>query len=113
LTASALNQIPVSLEDAARVAGASWTRRMLSVVIPLCGRGLVVSWLAAYVFCLRDLGISALVYPPGGDTLPVRTFTLMANGPPDIVAALGLFMVVMTITPLVIAAAVIRGPHQI
>jgi iron(III) transport system permease protein len=111
LTASAVNQIPVSLEDAARVAGASWTRRMHFIVVPLCGRGLVVSWLAAYVFCLRDLGISALVYPPDGDTLPVRTFTLMANGPPDVVAALCLFMVLMTVIPLAVAAAVLNGPR--
>ncbi len=82
---------------------------MLSIVVPLCGRGLIVSWLAAYVFCLRDLGISALVYPPGGDTLPIRTFTLMANGPPDVVAALCLFMVLMTIIPLAAAAAVLKG----
>jgi iron(III) transport system permease protein len=108
LTASVLSQIPVSLEDAARIAGASWARRIILIVVPLCGRGLVVSWLAAYMFCLRDLGISALVYPPGGDTLPVRTFTLMANGPPDIVAALCLVMVLMTIIPLMAAAAILN-----
>ena len=107
LTASVLSQIPVSLEDSARVAGASWSRRMLLIIVPLCGRGLMVSWLAAYVFCLRDLGISALVYPPGGDTLPVRTFTLMANGPPEIVASLCLVTVVMTVVPLAIAATVL------
>jgi iron(III) transport system permease protein len=107
LTAAALSQIPVSLEDSARVAGASWSRRMLLIIVPLCGRGLMVSWLAAYVFCLRDLGISALVYPPGGDTLPVRTFTLMANGPPEIVASLCLVTVMMTVVPLAIAATVL------
>ncbi len=109
-TLATLNQIPASMEEAAQVAGASWLRRMVRIVVPLSGRGLLAAWLLAYIFCLRDLGITMIVYPPGGDTLPVRTFTLMANGPPDLIAALCILMVVATLLPLF--AFVIAVPRR-
>ncbi len=80
----------------------------MQIVVPLSGRGLLAAWLLAYIFCVRDLGITMLVYPPGGDTLPVRTFTLMANGPPDLVAALCMLMVAATLFPLFAFAIVVR-----
>ena len=107
-TVATLNQIPRSMEESAQVVGASWVRRIVRIVVPLSGRGLLAAWLLAYVFCLRDLGITMLVYPPGGDTLPVRTFTLMANGPPDLVAALCMLMVAATLFPLFAFGIVVR-----
>ncbi|MCK9997483.1 MAG: hypothetical protein KAH56_14505, partial [Candidatus Krumholzibacteria bacterium] len=50
--------------------------------------------------CLRDMGITMLVYPPGYETLPVRIFTLMANGSPQLIAALCMIMIITTLLPL-------------
>src|SRR5258705_13885455 len=49
-----------------------------------------------------------LVYPPGYDTLPVRIFTLMANGGPDLIAAACVLMIATTVLPLVAVALVMR-----
>jgi len=68
-------------------------------VAPLVRRDLVVAWLVAYIFCLRDTGISMLVYPPGADPLTVRIFTLMANGEPAMIAALCVSLVVISLVP--------------
>ena len=95
-----LDQIPPSMEEAAQAAGAGWFRRMTGVVLPLAWRGLAASWLVGYVFMLRDTDIAMLVYPPGHDTLPVRIFTLMANGSPELIAALCVIMVAATLVPL-------------
>ena len=70
------------------------------VVLPLARRGLVAVWVIAYVFCLRDLGVSMVVYPPGLDTLPVRILTLMANGAPSLIAALCIILIAVTLLPL-------------
>ena len=107
-TVATLHQIPPSMEESAQVAGASWVRRIVRIVVPLSGRGLLAAWLLGYIFCLRDLGITMLVYPPGGDTLPVRTFTLMANGPPDLIAALCILMVAATLLPLFVFGIIVR-----
>jgi iron(III) transport system permease protein len=103
ITSATLARIPRSLEDAARLGGASWFATLTRVTAPLAARGLVAAWLVSYVFCLRDLGISMIVYPPGYDTLPVRIMTLMANGAPSLIAALCIILIAATLAPLGIA----------
>jgi iron(III) transport system permease protein len=99
ITISTLAQIPPSMEEAARMSGARWWRRVICITAPLSARGLIAGWLVGYIFCCRDTGISMMVYPPGYDTLPVRIFTLMANTPSEIIAALCVIMATGTLIP--------------
>lgn len=88
--AAAVRQTAPSLEDAASVSGAGYVRRLLLVVAPVHVRGLAAAWLLVLAFSLRDLETAVMYYPPGGEPLTVRIFTLEANGPPKVVAALAL-----------------------
>ncbi|MEO8164707.1 MAG: iron ABC transporter permease, partial [Betaproteobacteria bacterium] len=99
-----LASVPESLEQAARIGGAGWIATVRSILLPAIRPGLVAAWLIAFVFCLRDVGITMLLYPPGADTLPVRILTLMANGAPELIAALSVCMVALTLIPLVLIA---------
>jgi iron(III) transport system permease protein len=108
MTAGILERIPPSLERAARLCGADWFMTLRHIVAPLAARGLIAVWIVSYVFCLRDLGISMVVYPPGSDTLPVRILTLMANGAPTLIAALCVILVAITLLPLAAAALWLR-----
>src|SRR4029450_8599254 len=101
VTVAGLALVPASMEEAAASAGAGWMRRMGLIVLPLLRHSLLSAWLIAYIFCLRDTGITMQVYPPGYDTLPVRIFTLMANGPPDLIAAACVLMIATTALPLI------------
>jgi iron(III) transport system permease protein len=94
-----LARIPSSMEEAAQVAGAGWFRRIALIVAPLARRGLFACWIVGYIFSLRDTGITMTVYPPGHETLPVRIFTLMANGSPELIAALCIIMITATLAP--------------
>jgi len=105
----ALTRLPPALEQAAAIAGAGWWRRLAGIVLPLIRRGLITAWLVAYLFCLRDSGLAMLVYPPGEDTLPVRIFTLMANSPFGLVAALCALLVAAALPPLAAIAWLSRG----
>jgi iron(III) transport system permease protein len=96
--ASVVLQSPVHLEEAAAACGGRYTRRLLRIVLPVNARGVAFGWLLALVFCLRDLETSVLFYPPGGEPLTVRIFTLEANGPPAIVSALALLHIAMTLS---------------
>ncbi len=100
ITVSTLAQIPSSMEEAAQVSGAKWMRRITLITAPMAKRGLIAGWLVGYIFCLRDMGVTMLVYPPGHDTLPVRIFTLMANGSTELIAALCVIMIIATLLPL-------------
>jgi len=111
ITLSALAGVPAALDEAARVAGAGWFRRLGSLTVPLIRRSLLAGWLAGYVFCLRDTEMTLLVYPPGRDPLSVRIFTLMANGSPDLISALCVLMIAVTRLPFGIGgmAGIFRG----
>jgi iron(III) transport system permease protein len=75
------------------------------VVLPLNARGVGFAWLLTLVFCLRDLETAVLFYPPGGEPLTVRIFTLEANGPEPIVAGLSVMHVGMTALVLALGSA--------
>jgi iron(III) transport system permease protein len=100
VVSASLSAVPRSLEEAARLSGAGWLTTLRYIVAPLAGRGLLAAWLISYVFSLRDVAISIVVYPPGSDTLPVRILTLMANGAPSLIAALCIILIAITILPL-------------
>ena len=99
LTVIQLGRIPASMEEAAQVAGAGWFRRIGLIVLPLARRGLLAVWVTGYIFSLRDTDITMLVYPAGHETLPVRIFTLMANGSQSLTAALCVLMITATLLP--------------
>jgi iron(III) transport system permease protein len=104
-----LGNVPHSLEEAAQMTGAPWFARILHVVVPAALPGVIAAWLIGFIFCLRDLGASMLVYPPGQDTLPVRIYTLMANGAPSLIAALSVILVSATLVSLAILGSLFRA----
>ncbi|MBI1929090.1 iron ABC transporter permease [Candidatus Poribacteria bacterium] len=112
ITVSTLAQIPPSMTEAARVVGAKWLRCVILILAPLAKRGLIAGWLVGYLFCLRDTGISMMVYPPGQDPLTVRTFTLMANGSAELIAALCVVMILATLTPLGVLGFIFNPKKQ-
>jgi len=100
IMAATFSHVPRSMEEAGQIVGAGWFRRLLRIMIPLAKRGLIATWLICFIFCLRDIGITMMVYPPAHDTLPVRIFTLMANSPDDLISALCAIMIMITLLPL-------------
>jgi len=107
LNRASLELVPEGPIEAARVAGIGWGRRLVWVVAPAAWRGIAAAWLAGAVFCLRDVGMTLLVHPPGWDTLPVRIMTLAANGAPSLIAALCVILVAATVVPVALLSLVL------
>ncbi len=102
--AAAVSQTSRSYEDAAAVAGARYPLRLGAIVVPMQRGALVAAFGLTLVFCLRDLETAALIYPPGGEPLTVRIFTLEANGPTRVIAALAVLHTLVTATVLAAGA---------
>ena len=51
-------QIDKSLEESARVCGASWTYQMRTVTLPLLRPGIIAAWLLVFIASVRELGVS-------------------------------------------------------
>ena len=94
------SQVSPSLEEAAEVAGVGWFRRLFGILAPGVRPVLVAAWAVTFVFCLRDVALPLLLAPPGRDTLTARTMTLMANGSPELIAALCVLAVLLALLPL-------------
>jgi iron(III) transport system permease protein len=105
---SGLTQLSPSLDETARVVGATYLQRLLRVHLPSLRPYTTGAWLLVFVFCLRDMETVALLYPAGGEPLTVRLFTLEANGPPPVVAALAVVLTLMTLVPLAAASLALR-----
>jgi len=94
------NQIHPSLKESARVAGASFSKILRKIVIPLMKPGIVISWLVGYIFCLREVGATLILTPPGFQTLPARIETLMHYGNPEMVSSLCLILAGLVLVPM-------------
>jgi iron(III) transport system permease protein len=108
--AAAIAHSSAALEEAAASVGAGFVRRLVRIVLPVHRRAVVGAWLLTFVFCLRDLETTVVLYPPGLAPLPVRIFTLEANGPEATVAALAVLHVMLTATVVGVGAWILsRG----
>ncbi len=99
ITEARLAQIPSAYSEAAALCGAQWHTVIRHILLPLIRPALVLAWVVAYIFCLRDDALVMLLYPPGNETLPVYILTQMANGAPSLIASLCLLMVAVTLLP--------------
>jgi iron(III) transport system permease protein len=109
ITLATLANRPQSLEEAAQIAGAPWLARIGYIVVPAALPGVIAGWLIGFIFCVRDLGASMLVYPAGQETFSVRIFTLMANGTPSLISALCVMLVIVALSALGLLGLFLRA----
>jgi iron(III) transport system permease protein len=88
-----LKQIPPSFEEAAMIDGASTARIWSRILLPLTAPTMAAAWIIAFIFCFGELGATLIVYPAGGATLPIRLYTIMANSPESVTAAMSVILV--------------------
>lgn len=100
ILAAGARQVPISLEEAAVVAGASWPRMLTRIVFPQLKSTAAAAWCVSFIFSFGELGATVLVAPPGESTLPVRIYTLIANSPSSEVAGLALMQIAIVLIPL-------------
>jgi iron(III) transport system permease protein len=90
---SALRQIDPSLEESARILGASWGYTWREVTLPLIRPGLMAGWVLVFVPAIQELSASILLFSSKSITLAVAVYNLYENGYIEPVAALALINV--------------------
>ncbi len=93
VTNGTLRQIDPSLEEAARISGASWLGAIRHVLLPLAWRGIVVAFLLAFIPALSELSATILLYTSRTETIAIAMFTLNEQGRLEVVAALAVFTI--------------------
>lgn len=109
MLAASVRQFPVSMEEAAEVAGAGWLRVFTRIVLPNVPTGVAAAWVVSFIFSFGELGATALVAPPGESTLPVKIYTIIANAPSSAAASLALAQAIIILLPLALLGVLLRG----
>jgi iron(III) transport system permease protein len=73
-------QIDRSLEEAARVEGASWSRMMRTVTMPLLKTGIVANWALLFMISVREVSASLFLSGPGTQVLGPAIFSFWDSG---------------------------------
>ncbi len=94
---STLRQIDPSLEEAARIAGASQLATLWRILLPLARPGLAVAFLLVFIPALSELSATILLYSGGTETIAVALFRLNDLGQFEVVAALAVFTIAVTL----------------
>jgi len=87
---TALRQIDPTLEESARILGASWGQSMRDVTLPLMRPALFAGWLLVFVPAIQELSASILLFSSNSITLAVAVYNLYETGHLEAVAALAI-----------------------
>ncbi len=99
---ASMMQIHSELDEAAQVAGISWSRNFLKVILPLLKPGLLAAWFWVMVHAYRELTIALMLARAQNRTAAVVIFDLWEQGS---FLLLGAFAVVMFIVLIALSAA--------
>ena len=94
-----------TLVDAARIHQRSTVQTFFMIRIPLCFRGLLISFCLTFVLAAGELGATLLVIPAGFETLSIKIYNFLHYGQSSEVASLCLLMYLV---PLLIGIASVR-----
>ncbi|WP_048645551.1 ABC transporter permease [Nitratireductor soli] len=93
---SAITQIGKELEEAAELAGASWSLRFRRIVMPLASSGLVSGMMVSFVGVMRELSLIILLITPSTRVLMTVGFGYAEEGLTQLSNALVLIVAVLT-----------------
>ena len=100
---NALQQVDPSLDEAARISGARFTRRLATVILPLIAPSAVAGGMLVFLTAFNELTVSALLWSSGAETVGVVLFSLEQAGDAVSAAAVAVIAVVVTLSIMLVA----------
>jgi iron(III) transport system permease protein len=92
--AGVMLQIDKSLEECARVCGASWFYQLRTVTMPLLRPGIVAAWLLVFIASVRELGVSIFLVGPNAKVIAPSIVSAWLSSSSELSAALALIQTV-------------------
>jgi iron(III) transport system permease protein len=83
-------QIDNSLEECARVCGASWFYQLRTVTLPLMRPGILAAWLLLFIASVRELGVSIFLVGPNAKVIAPAIVSAWISSSTELSAALAL-----------------------
>jgi len=105
---AALQGLHPSLEEGARIAGASWLGALRDVTLPLLAPSLRTAWVLVFLPAFCEVTLSVLLRGPRTEVLGTRLFSLESYGAPQQAAVLALL-----VTLVVAGGLLLTRPRQL
>lgn len=106
---AAMRQVDPSLEETARISGASWLRTFGLITLPLTRSGLFAGWVLVFVPALQELSASILLFTSSTITLAVVVYNVYDNGRLELASALAIVILVIISAALLLARRLVGG----
>jgi iron(III) transport system permease protein len=104
-----LQQVSGELEESARLTGAGFFRRLVSITIPLALRGLMAGATLVFVKMMRDLDLVVLLFVPTMPVLTVVAYRYASEGFTQFANAITLVITLLSILATLLAERLQRG----
>jgi iron(III) transport system permease protein len=98
----ALRQLHSELEDAARMSGATWSKTLRWIVLPLTRPTLIATWTLLFILAMQEVSSSILLYTSRTTVLAVAVFDLWEAGNVNALAALSVIQLAVTFAALLL-----------
>ena len=95
-------QIDRSLEECARVCGASWAYQLRTVTLPLLRPGIIAAWLLLFIASVRELGVSIFLVSPQAKVIAPSIVSSWLSSSSELSAALALIQTAAVFIALVV-----------
>ncbi|HEX3881300.1 MAG TPA: iron ABC transporter permease [Stellaceae bacterium] len=95
-------QIDKSLEECARVCGASWGYQLRTISIPLLRPGIVAAWLLVFIASVRELGVSIFLVGPNAKVIAPSIISSWLSSSSELSAALALIQTASVFIALIV-----------
>jgi iron(III) transport system permease protein len=103
-------QIDRSLEECARVCGASWLHQLRTVTMPLLKPGILAAWLLLFMASVRELGVSVFLMGPNARVIAPSIAASWQSSSSELTAALA---IIQTVTVLVALLILLRAARSV
>ncbi len=103
IAGNGLAQLDVSLEEVAQINGATRMHIVASIVVPLIRPSLFSAFVLIFVFTVREVNTSILLYSPSSLLLSVLSWNYLADGTLNQAAVVGMIQTLIMIAGIVFA----------
>lgn len=108
VTGNGFAQIDKSLEEASRMCGASQTRMMTTILLPLMRPSIAAAIIMVFLFTVREINTAILLYTPDTMLLSILSFNYAQQASLPQAAVVGLIETTLMIAWIVIMRALLR-----
>ena len=108
VTGNGFAQIDKSLEEASRMCGASQTRMMTTILLPLMRPSIAAAIIMVFLFPVREINTAILLYTPDTMLLSILSFNYAQQASLPSAAVVGLIETALMIVWIVVMRALLR-----